>query len=65
MQLPNELTETQHAAIVACLRVFAARGRQIRLECEARERAAQVQDVPNAGQTDQRTVVPGESCDER
>jgi hypothetical protein len=42
MRLPNELTPEQHCAIVEAIRIFASRGRQLRLEREARERAMQV-----------------------
>jgi predicted DNA-binding transcriptional regulator YafY len=39
MQLPETLTEEQHRAIVEAIRILASRGRQLRLEREARERA--------------------------
>ncbi len=46
MQLPNELTDAQHRAIVEAIRILASRGRQVRLEREARERAAQEMATP-------------------
>jgi len=38
MQLPDTLTDEQSAAIVQCLRIFAARGRALRLAREQAER---------------------------
>ena len=49
MRLPETLTPEQHAALVACCRIAAARGRKLRLEREARERAEceqQLNDTP-------------------
>ncbi len=38
MKLGDELNEEQQAAIIACLRIATARGRELRLAREARER---------------------------
>jgi hypothetical protein len=39
MRLPDQLTSDQHAALVACLRIFALRGRSIREEREREQKA--------------------------
>jgi hypothetical protein len=50
MQLPDELTPEGHAAIVAAIKIFAARGRALR---EAREREQAAQPEPKPTVTDE------------
>ena len=53
MQLPNDgLSPEAHEAIIACLRIAAKRGKQLRLE---RERASQTQMLQDS-RTDKRTM---------
>ncbi len=49
MQLPSELTDAQHAAIIACLRIAAARGRAIRLERERQQKTESPSNLAGAG----------------
>ncbi|MBI4672781.1 MAG: hypothetical protein HY741_14065 [Chloroflexi bacterium] len=46
MTLPAELTPTQNDALIACLRLFAAHGRALRLA-----RAAQQMEMPSSAPT--------------
>jgi hypothetical protein len=63
MQLGDELTEEQHQAIIACLRIAAARGRQLRLAREAQTRLEQAQpETPPIPETSSVTTQPVETA---
>ena len=52
MQLPNELTPTQHEAIIACLREFYRHGKAIRLAHERQQKTNHPQSVGEPGADD-------------
>jgi hypothetical protein len=57
MQLPDELSQDQHRALVECIMIFRRRGVALRLEREARERATQAQNGQNTIPADERAAA--------
>jgi hypothetical protein len=58
VKLPNDLSSEQQAAIVACLRIFAARGRSLRLERQQKTKTAETVGTGTAGLADATGTSP-------